>query len=128
VLEERTGLREALPMLRIAAEAQSSEDALVHVKGRTVLLYSLVEPAAERAKAYLQAHGAERVWVDSSHVGGDRLHDIAARADIVVVTAKAAKHDAYETIRSAAGERLRYASGTGWSSLVTAVAEAVQAG
>ena len=127
LLEERGGLREALPVLRTAAEAQASEEVFADLKGRTVLLHSLVEPAVERAKAYLQAQGAERVWVDSSHVGGDRLRDIANRADIVVVAAKAAKHAAYETIRSAAGDRLQYASGKGWSSLVTAVSEALQA-
>ena len=126
LLEEHPGLREALPVFRTAAEAQASEDAFAELKGRTVLLHSLVESAGERAKAYLQDQGAERVWVDSSHVGSDRLRDIASRADIVVVAAKAAKHAAYETIRSAAGDRLRYASGKGWSSLVTAVGEALQ--
>ena len=127
LLEEHAGLREALSVFRTAAEAQASEEAFAELKGRTVLLHSLVESAGERAKAYLQDQGAERVWVDSSHVGSDRLRDIASRADIVVVAAKAAKHAAYETIRSAAGDRLQYASGKGWSSLVTAVSEALQA-
>jgi hypothetical protein len=123
LLEERTALQEALPTLRTAADTLASDDTFAGLKGRTVLLHSLVEPALERAKEYLEAQGAKRVWADSSHVGGDRLRDLATQADIVVVVAKAAKHAAYETIRPAAGDRLYYASGKGWSSLVVAVSD-----
>ena len=66
-----------------------------------------------------------RVFTDGSHVGGSQLRAKAAKADLVVVASRAAKHAAFETIRPAAGDRLIYARGKGWSSLVTAVTEAL---
>jgi hypothetical protein len=112
----------------LAAEANATDEAFTEFQGKSVLLHSLVENAVDRAKLFLESNGAGRVWADSSHVGSDRLRDLASRADIVVVAAKAAKHAAYGTIRPAAGDRLRYATGKGWSSLVTAAGDATRAG
>ncbi len=65
------------------------------------------------------------VWADDSKVASNQLRDRARRAAIVVVASKAAKHAAYDAIKAAAGDRLHYASGKGWSSLVTAVRQAL---
>ncbi len=93
--------------------------------GVFVLLHTLVESAAERARAYLESASDVRVLTDSSHVGGSQLREKAAKADLVVVASRAAKHAAFEAIRPAASDRLTYARGKGWSSLVTAVREAL---
>lgn len=127
LIEDRAGLADALPALKSAADAQSADAAFAGLTGKTVLIHTLVEAAGERARVYLEAHGASRVLVDGSHVGGDRIRDLASRANIVVVASKAAKHAAFETIRPAAGDRLHYASGKGWSSLVSAVRDALRA-
>ena len=65
------------------------------------------------------------MWADDSKVASNQLRDRARRAAIVVVASKAAKHAAYDAIKAAAGDRLHYASGKGWSSLVTAVRQAL---
>lgn len=124
LVEDAAGLEDALPALKAAAATEAVDGPLEDLVGKTVLLHTLVEAAALRAKSYLEAAVDVRVWTDSSHVGGKDLRDLAERADIVVVASKASKHSAYETIRPAARERLVYASGKGWSSLVTAVTEA----
>ena len=98
---------------------------LPHYRGRSVLLHTLVAAAGERARAYLQARVQATVWADDSKVASNQLRDRARRAAIVVVASKAAKHAAYDAIKAAAGERLHYASGKGWSSLVTAVRQAL---
>lgn len=125
MLENVGGLEDILPNVRAAAEAKSDDDAFSVLDGRTVLLHTLVESAAKRAQAYLESTADVRVLTDSSHVGGSRLREQAARADLVVVASRAAKHAAFETIRPAASDRLTYARGKGWSSLVTAVTEAL---
>ena len=125
MLEDVGGLEDTLPTVRAAAEAKSDDDAFSVLDGRTLLLHTLVESAAERARAYLASAADVRVLTDSSHVGGSQLREKAAKADLVVVASRAAKHAAFETIRPAAGDRLIYARGKGWSSLVTAVTEAL---
>ena len=126
LIEDRAGLADALPTLQAAAAAQAADAGFAGLAGKTVLIHTLVESAGERAREYLVGQGASRVVVDNSHVGSDRIRDLASRADIVVVASKAAKHAAFEAIRPAAGERLRYASGKGWSSLVSAVGDALR--
>ena len=124
MLETADGLKDALPAVRGASLAGNEDDDFGALSGKTVLLYTLVEAAGERARLYLESATDVRVLVDSSHVGGSRLKEIAARADLVVVASRAAKHAAFETIRPAAGDRLAYARGKGWSSLVSAVSNA----
>jgi hypothetical protein len=125
VLEDVGGLEDTLPTVRAAAEAKSDDDAFSVLNGKTVLLHTLVESAAGRARAYLESAADVRVLTDSSHVGSGQLREQAAKADLVVVASRAAKHAAFETIRPAASDRLTYARGKGWSSLVTAVTEAL---
>lgn len=125
MLEDVGGLEDTLPTVRAAAEAKSNDDAFSVLDGRTLLLHTLVESAAERARAYLESAADVRVLTDGSHVGGSQLREKAAKADLVVVASRAAKHAAFETIRPAAGDRLIYSRGKGWSSLVTAVTDAL---
>lgn len=125
MLEDVGGLKDTLPAVRAAAEAKSDDDVFSTLDGRTILLHTLVESAAERARAFLESAANVRVLTDSSHVGGSQLREQAANADLVVVASRAAKHAAFETIRPAASDRLTYARGKGWSSLVTAVREAL---
>ena len=126
LLEGRDGLEELLAAFRGATQPQEDDaDLFAALRGRSVLLHTLVAAAGERARAYLQARVQATVWADDSKVASNQLRDRARRAAIVVVASKAAKHAAYDAIKAAAGERLHYASGKGWSSLVTAVRQAL---
>jgi hypothetical protein len=126
LLQGREGIEEVLGTLRGAAQAGEDEaDLFAGLRGRNVLLHTLVAAAGERARTYLQARVDTTVWTDDSKVASSQLRDRARRAAIVVVASKAAKHAAYDAIKAAAGERLHYASGKGWSSLVTAVRQAL---
>jgi hypothetical protein len=126
LLEGRQGLEELLAALRGAAQPQEDDaDPFAALLGRSVLLHTLVAAAGERARSYLLARAEATVWADDSKVASNQLRDRARRAAIVVVASKAAKHAAYDAIKAAAGDRLHYASGKGWSSLVTAVRQAL---
>ena len=126
LLEGRQGLDELLGTLRRASEPHEDDpDVFAALRGRSVLLHTLVAAAGERARAYLQQQVETTVWADVSKVASNQLRDRARRAAIVVVASKAAKHAAYDAIKAAAGDRLHYASGKGWSSLVTAVRQAL---
>lgn len=126
LFEGRPGLEELLGTLRGAAQPQPDDaDLFAALQGRSVLLHTLVAAAGKRAAAYLLARVEATVWADDSKVASNQLRDRARRAAIVVVASKAAKHAAYDAIKAAAGDRLHYASGKGWSSLVTAVRQAL---
>jgi hypothetical protein len=126
LLEGRQGLEELLGALRGAAQPQEDDaDLFAALQGRSVLLHTLIAAASERARTYLQARVEATVWADDSKVASNRLRDRARRAAIVVVASKAAKHAAYDAIKAEAGERLHYANGKGWSSLVTAVRQSL---
>lgn len=105
-------------------EPEQSADA-VHA-GTVLALYSLMEPAAERAASILRRRypGLEVVTI-ADHVATTNLRTIARKADLVVVMDRAAKHAATEAIRAARGQRpISFASGKGSTSLI----EAAEAG
>jgi hypothetical protein len=103
---------------------QDVDDSLDPLNGRKVLLHTLVSSAAERAKAYLESVVRDiTVWTDSSEVATDALRQRARRADYVVVASRATKHAAFDCIQ-ASRDSIGYASGKGWSSLVTGLRDA----
>ena len=108
-----------------AAAAKGSTDGGTEVSvapGRSVLLLTLVEAAAARARERLTGEiPGLRVVTDASSVATDHLREHARRADLVVVASRACKHAAYDCVQAEAGDRIAYASGKGWSSLVGAV-------
>jgi hypothetical protein len=124
LIGERDALADVITPVAHAAE-DADDDALAGLAGHSVLLHTLVPNAAERARDYLMACVSTTVWTDNSKTGSSHLKDRSRRASIVVVASRAATHAAFDTIQAAAGDRLHYASGKGWSSLVTAVRDAV---
>lgn len=122
VLEEQAEYQDLLAPVRQAAESGEAEDRLAGLTGKSILLHTLIEAAAARAKAYLEQRVDCQVSLDASVVGNDALRAAAGNADVVVVAWRAAKHSAYETLKEAARPgALRYARGKGWSSLVAAL-------
>jgi hypothetical protein len=122
VLEEHAAYQDLLAPVREAAESGDADDRLADLAGKSILLHTLVEAAAVRAKAYVEQRVECYVSLDSSLVGNEELRTAAARADVVVVAWRAAKHSAYETLKGATRPgALRYARGKGWSSLVAAL-------
>lgn len=122
VLEEHAEYQDLLAPVRQAAESGEADDPLANLTGKSVLLHTLIEAAAARAKAYVEERAECQVSLDASTVGNDSLRAAAASADVVVVAWRAAKHSAYETLKDAAQPgALRYARGKGWSSLVAAL-------
>ena len=124
LIGDRDALADVIAPVAHAA-ADTDDDGLAELAGHTVLLHTLVPNAAERAREYLLGRVSATIWTDGSKTGSGHLKERSRRAAIVVVASRAAKHAAFETIQAAAGDRLHYASGKGWSSLVTAVRDAV---
>ena len=122
ILEEHAEYQDLLAPVRQAAESGDADDRLADLAGKSILLHTLIEAAAVRAKAYVEQRVICQVSLDASSVGNDVLRTAAANADVVVVAWRAAKHSAYETLKDAAQPgALRYARGKGWSSLVAAL-------
>ena len=122
VLEEHVEYQDLLAPVRQAADAGEAEDRLADLTGKSILLHTLIESAAARAKAYVEQRVECQISLDASIVGNDALRVAAGNADVVVVAWRAAKHSAYETLKAAARPgALRYARGKGWSSLVAAL-------
>jgi hypothetical protein len=126
-LEER-GLNELVPsavLETVATETVDEAEAFAYLGDKTVLLYTLVPGAAERAGEYLvKLVPSVRVVTDRSHVGGPELRDRARSADAIVIASRAAKHAATDAIREFASVPISWASGKGWSSLVGALRQA----
>ena len=122
VLEDHIEYQDLLAPVRQAAEAADEEDSLADLAGKSILLHTLIEAAAARAKTYIEHRVKCEVSLDASKVSNDALRAAAARADVVVVAWRASKHSSYESLKAAARPgALRYARGKGWSSLVAAL-------
>jgi hypothetical protein len=98
------------------------------LRGKTVAIYTLTEPAAVRARDFLVRNfDGIVVSLSSDHVATDRLAALAHSADIFVVATRSAKHAATTFIESQRPLTRPpvYASGKGSVSLVRAVLEAL---
>ncbi|AXV05047.1 tgtA5 cluster protein 3 [Euzebya pacifica] len=72
-----------------------------HLRGKRILIYSLMERPARRAAAILRAlGGGTQVHVANDHGGSDRLGSIAQNVDIAAIVTVAAKHAATDFIRA----------------------------
>lgn len=97
--------------------------------GKTIAIYTLTESAGQQAQAALRAllPGAH-VECSHDHVASPRLTRLARDADIFVVAAASAKHAATDCVSRHRGTKpLLYAAGRGFSSIVRAVEEYLQA-
>jgi hypothetical protein len=100
------------------------------LRGRKTVIYTLIEAAGSRAKAFLLERVPEAdIEVRSDATADRRLVEHVRRADLLVVATRAAKHAATLEI-----ERQRrpdaiivYPTGKGWSSIVGAVREVCRA-
>lgn len=98
--------------------------------GHRVFVYTLVEQAGERARRYLKEivpDAVVDVWAAS--VAEDRMLDAVRASSLVVIATKAAKHAATLAIERAVrdGVPVSYPTGKGWSSIVSAIREALPA-
>jgi len=91
--------------------------------GKTVAIYTLAEPAGERAKRLLlQLHPGVQVQLAHDHVASQRLEELARHADVFVLCTRSATHAATQAV-----ERLRpaattlYPTGKGSSSILHAL-------
>jgi hypothetical protein len=94
------------------------------LSGATVALYSLDEGSLARAAAALvTACSSVKVRTFCEYVGTDALRDAARSSDVFVIATRSAKHAATIFIEANRRDRgdLRYASGKGSTSLITAV-------
>jgi hypothetical protein len=107
--------------------AQDEESTWLPLLNRKTVIYTLIEPAGERAKTFLvqRIPGAE-VQVRSDHVADRRLIEHVRSADVLVIATRAATHAATLEI-----ERQRkkdavvvYPTGKGWSSIVGSLRDA----
>ena len=126
---ESLGRRDEIESLRPGAEKR--EAALLEwagLKGRRIFVYTLVEPAGDRARRYFE-DVAPGVVVDlwAASVADDRMLHAVRGAELVVVATRAAKHAATLAIERAvpADVPVTYPTGKGWSSIVTAVRDSL---
>jgi hypothetical protein len=92
------------------------------LQGIAIALYSLTEPALQRAEVHLQRRWpGVRIVTRSDHVGSEELANVARTADLFVVATRSAKHAATDFIRARRGPGLatRNAAGKGSASLIT---------
>ncbi len=95
-----------------------------HLKGKRVLIYSLIEHAARKAQGDLQRQCASAVIdIRADHDCSEQLVQASKSADVVIMVTRAAKHAATECIqRHARNADIRFAAGTGWSSILAQAA------
>jgi hypothetical protein len=124
-LLEASGLAELVPaeiQERSGLTDEHDKEDFAHLADQTVLIYTLVPGAAERAAAYVRRLvPSSRIIADDSHVGSSQLRERVRKADLVVIASRASKHAATDFIREAASAPIAWASGKGWSSLVNAL-------
>ncbi len=94
-------------------------------EGCFVAIYSLMEPAANRAAAIVRDWYPEtRVETFTDKVASTALRNAAKQADLLVIADKAAAHAATDALKKARGRKpINYALGKGSASLVEAVIE-----
>ena len=126
-LAAEVGAAEAVDQLVPAEEVGGEEtdrnqrDAL---RGKTVAIYTLTEPAAVRARDFLVRHFDDvDVVLSSAHVASDQLASLANSADAFVIATRSAKHAATTFIEAQRPPNRppAYAAGKGSVSLIRAV-------
>ncbi|MER5325496.1 protein DpdD [Streptosporangium roseum] len=92
-------------------------------KGSFVAIYSLMEPAANRAATIVRRWYPEaRVETFTDKVASAALRNAAKQADLLVIADRAAAHAATDALKKARGRKpIHYALGKGSASLVEAV-------
>jgi len=100
LLIQDLGLEDLIPDLlgeqAIGLQKDSNETSLFHkLQGKSILIYTLMEPVAQRAKKFLESV-CDRITVHLSHDkgGNDRLEQWVKQDDLVVVVTASAKHAA----------------------------------
>lgn len=97
-----SGLLEAFPSL----EQDSQEQALRTDFTGLIGIYTLTEPAGQRAQQFLRKLLPQaKVEVNADQVATDKLKHLAANADIFVFAWKSSKHQAYFAVKDARGSK-----------------------
>jgi hypothetical protein len=126
---ESLGRQDEIAALRPTAEESAAALAEWQVlAGRTIFIYTLVEPAGERARRHLLEVAPDlQVDVWSARVSDDRMLEAVRRADLVVIATRAAKHAATLAVERAVLDQVpvAYPTGKGWSSIVSSVRDAL---
>ena len=112
--------------MELGASAQPSAQTALNspvLKGKTLGIHTLTEPAARQAETMLRgAIPGLTVDLNHDHGGSAALNAMVSRADLLVVVWASAKHAATDFIKARRGNRpLVYAMGKGATSIVRAV-------
>jgi hypothetical protein len=112
-----------------SSEDEASDRYESELRGQLIGIYSLEEPAADRAKVAIEtAYSGVRVETDSSHVATQGLRRLAQSADQMIVATGAAKHAAtaeIDSILRKRGLRPIFPAGKGATSILRALRERV---
>ncbi|MGC4957781.1 protein DpdD [Actinomadura citrea] len=116
------GLELSIPLESGGQTAKGSSE-VKPPEGSLVVIYSLMESAANRAAAIVrQWYPSVRVDTIAEKVATEALRSAAKRADLLVIADRAAAHAATDALKAARGHKpIRYARGKGSASLVEAV-------
>ncbi len=113
-------LANSLPDAPIHEERAEETERLSASGIRRLGIYTLMEPAAKRAKTIIQAtHPTIEVIVNADHVASPALRNMARDCDALLVATSCAKHAATACIeQNRRGQPLLYVNGKGSSSIL----------
>ena len=126
-LAAEAGAAEAVSQLVPAGEGNADVDGgrpRDALRGKTVAIYTLTEPAAVRARDFLLRNfDGVNVILSSAHVASDQLGSLARSADVFVIATRSAKHPAttFIEVQRPPDRPPAYAAGKGSASLIRAV-------
>lgn len=94
-----------------------------------IALYSLTEPAAQRAREVLRSIVPNaQIEITADTVATDRLRHLSTKADVFVFAWRSSKHQAYYCVKESRGHRpLSLPPGKGAASIVHAALAAIEA-
>jgi hypothetical protein len=93
-----------------------------------IALYSLTEPAAQRARDVLRSIAPNaQIEITADTVATDRLRHLSSKADVFVFAWRSSKHQAYYCVKEYRGHRpLSMPSGKGAASIIHAAVAAIE--
>jgi hypothetical protein len=109
-------------------EPATTETSQVACFAGLIALYSLTEPAAQRARDVLRSIAPNaQIEITADTVATDRLRHLASKADVFVFAWRSSKHQAYYCVKEHRGHRpLSMPPGKGAASIVHAALAAIE--
>jgi hypothetical protein len=109
-------------------EAGAASNVLEHAFSGLIAIYTLTEPAAQRAREVLRTIlPSAQIELTADTVATDRLRHLSSKADVFVFAWRSSKHQAYFCIKESRGGRpISMPPGKGSASIVQAALAAVE--